>query len=78
MFMITDLFYGSLFIQLNTYHFRIFVLLKITYNYLNVGVFSCDSSDQTSDDTDARRPRLKDIHSRSDTNRTGAESLSFY
>ena len=25
-----------------------------------------------------RRHRLKDIHSRSDTNRTGTESLSFY
>ena len=25
-----------------------------------------------------RRRRLKDIHSRSDTNRTGAEGLSFY
>ena len=53
MLMITDLFYDSLFIQLNTYHFRIFVLLKITYNYLNVGVFRCGSGDQTSDDTDA-------------------------
>ena len=45
-------------------------------------ILSWDTDEELSDEEEiysgARRRRLKDIHSRPDTNRTGAEGLSFY
>ena len=54
------------------------ILQKIELSKNSAVILECDDLQNIPEDDRRRRRRLKGIHSRSDTNRTGAEGLSFY